>query len=291
MKFIGYTFTYNESALVPYVMPYFERMGLDRLIVFDNYSTDNTVELLSKYSFVEIRMRDTNGIFDEAGRRDMHLDIFEESKRMTKDGEWVWMAYLDFDEVIYCSAEASFRDFLEWQVYGGYNCFDGRMLQLSYMGNQSTALEYVNNGNLIHTLNGVRGSWWTKEGRKPTLIFVNDIKHIWTSGGNHYMIVEPEEGKPIVNLANNGDLHAFHLKFIDFEALKAKKLGYGSERKDVNEYKFKYLDDSYYNSIVGSSFPLDIYFALSCLSSQKEIIKQGMWYGEGIYDNKDFGLK
>lgn len=69
MKLIGYTCTFNEAGMVPYVMPYVERMGYDKFIVYDNMSTDNTVELLSKYPFVEIRYYDTNGKFDDNAKR------------------------------------------------------------------------------------------------------------------------------------------------------------------------------------------------------------------------------
>ena len=52
MKLIGMTLTYNESKMIPYIMPYYERLGFDILIIYDNESTDNTVELLKQYSFM-----------------------------------------------------------------------------------------------------------------------------------------------------------------------------------------------------------------------------------------------
>ena len=66
MKIAGVTLCFNESNMVKYVMPYWERIGIDKLIVYDNMSTDNTVELLSKYPFVEVRTFDTGGKFDDA---------------------------------------------------------------------------------------------------------------------------------------------------------------------------------------------------------------------------------
>ena len=61
---VGVTCTYNEAEMVPYVMPYVERMGYDKFIVYDNESTDNTVELLKQYPFVEVRTYKTNGSFN-----------------------------------------------------------------------------------------------------------------------------------------------------------------------------------------------------------------------------------
>jgi len=61
IKILGVTFTYNNEDKIPYVMPYYERMGIDKLVVYDNGSTDRTVEMLSNYPFVEIRSYKTDG--------------------------------------------------------------------------------------------------------------------------------------------------------------------------------------------------------------------------------------
>jgi hypothetical protein len=64
MKILGITTTYNISEKIPYVMPYYERMDIDKLIIYDNHSTDDTVEKLSKYPFVEIRYYETDSFND-----------------------------------------------------------------------------------------------------------------------------------------------------------------------------------------------------------------------------------
>jgi hypothetical protein len=61
IKLYGMTLTYNESKMIPYIMPYYERLGFDKLVIYDNESTDNTVDLLKKYPFVEIRTFKTEG--------------------------------------------------------------------------------------------------------------------------------------------------------------------------------------------------------------------------------------
>lgn len=65
MKLFGCTVVKNEEEMIPYVMPYVERLGYDKFVVYDDNSTDNTVEKLLKYPFVEIRqMKETNNLAD-----------------------------------------------------------------------------------------------------------------------------------------------------------------------------------------------------------------------------------
>lgn len=98
MKIAGVTLCYNESKMVKYVMPYWERMGIDKLIVYDNLSTDNTVELLKKYPFVEVRSFDTGGKFDDKRNSQIKADAAKE----LRDAGYDWVCCTDFDEVIYC---------------------------------------------------------------------------------------------------------------------------------------------------------------------------------------------
>ena len=102
VKLFGYTCTYNESMMIPYVMPYVERMGYDKFIVYDNESTDNTVELLKKYPFVEVRTYNSNGKFSDEKRNHLLIESYQECSNFDNDGDPIWMTWTDFDEVIYC---------------------------------------------------------------------------------------------------------------------------------------------------------------------------------------------
>lgn len=108
MKIAGVTVCFNESKMVKYVMPYWERMGIDKLIVYDNMSTDNTVELLQKYPFVEIRSFDTGGKFNDREHSKLKDKTIEELKSQGYD--WIYSG--DFDEVIYCE-NPNFREELQ----------------------------------------------------------------------------------------------------------------------------------------------------------------------------------
>ena len=102
MKLFGCTFVKNEEEMIPYVMPYIERLGYDKFVVYDDGSTDNTVEILSKYPFIEIRH--STGTHDDFDWRKCKVQIsfYEECWEYIhkNNNEDVWMTFTDFDEVL-----------------------------------------------------------------------------------------------------------------------------------------------------------------------------------------------
>ena len=88
MKIAGVTLCFNESNMVKYVMPYWERIGIDKLIVYDNMSTDDTVKLLQQYPFVEVRTFDTNGKFDDFENK--YYEDFDEEDYDEYDEDEDW---------------------------------------------------------------------------------------------------------------------------------------------------------------------------------------------------------
>lgn len=95
---IGITFTNNEETIVPYVMEYWKKIGVDKLVVYDNESEDNTVSLLKQYPFVEIKSWSTNGVFDEIALTQKRNNVWK-----TEEADWVILT--DFDEVPYCETD------------------------------------------------------------------------------------------------------------------------------------------------------------------------------------------
>lgn len=71
---------------------------VDKLVVYDNMSTDNSRELLSKYNFVEIRDYNTGGIYEDLDLIRMKNNVWKESI----NSEYDWCIVCDFDECLYC---------------------------------------------------------------------------------------------------------------------------------------------------------------------------------------------
>ena len=204
IKILGVTVTYNNEDKIPYVMPYYERIGIDKLIVYDNGSTDRTVELLSKYPFVEIRTYYTDK-YDERKILEFKTNIQNEFA-----GQYNWCISTYFDEVFYCERdirEVLYEKMLEGKTYflkTGLNIFS-RTFPPTY------------NGKLIHENVG-RGSLWTSDdgimgiyGTKAELFDMQKLKVTYDYLGCHkcsfWGQISPFED----------EISFFHLKFIDFD--------------------------------------------------------------------------
>ncbi len=214
MKLFGLTFTYNEEAMIPYVIPYLKRMGFNKLIVYDNQSTDNTVKLLKQESFIEIRTLNTNGSKSNKSIIEKKNEVWKEFKKYTEN-EDVWMFISDFDEVVY---KKDFKRELEKYSKLGYNYLNQDMFETI-----SESFPPIN-GKLLHE-NVSGGNFWGSTctgGCKMTLFKINDFERICYVPGAHRVTVNMN--KQSKSLSSCG-FKSFHIKYIDKEyCLKRKNL-------------------------------------------------------------------
>ena len=272
MKILGFTCTYNEEGLIPYVMPYVEAFGYDKFIVYDNMSTDRTVELLKEYPFVEIIPWDTKGQFNEDRKCQLQRRSFDFCKGIASVGtskeELVWMTWTDFDEVLFCNTDGDFRAILEGDyTVRKYNYYCKNMINLlppKGMEDLSPS-EYFQGGRLIHGCPNMRGTVWVG-GMKPTMMAVNDFERINPFPGNHYLNVLPRLGKTPKNYDDCCRIYSFHLKFIDKKLLEKKWEGYGV-RGSESYLKQAESIDRIYEGQLSLSFPLENYFLADFLDS------------------------
>ena len=272
MKIIGYTCTYNEADYIPYVMPYVEAMKYDKFIVYDNCSTDNTVELLSKYPFVEIRKWDTGGNFDDTAKKNLQMESFKEAYRMakvgTKEEELVWMSWTDFDEVIFISAIGDFKQLISGDYnVRKYNAFYKPMLNL-FCPNMITEeiKKEIKDKKFAHGISGVRGSVWCC---KPLMWAVNDFSGVRFFEGNHYCVMKMREGRTLKNYDDICMLHAFHLKWFDKDVARKKFETYAERDGAGKDYERLIPDfDEMYLRGVSTSFPVENYFLGDFLQSK-----------------------
>lgn len=243
MKIIGITTTYNVSEKIPYVMPYYERMEIDKLIVYDNGSTDNTIELLSRYPFIEIRYFDTNNSFDDNA-------ILEIKNTVWRDyiDEYDWCIVCDFDEVLY--SKRNFKEVLQEKSMEGKTYLDKIALNLISRTfptiDDGLIHEKIDYGSIwdcddffIKDENGIieRNNKFELCGVYGNKIILFDIKKtdiIYTTIGGHECKFNSKN-----NFSFDDDISFFHLKYIDFDYILKNSKEYGD--RIVGSTRYDYL--------------------------------------------------
>lgn len=261
---IGITCTYNEADMVPYVMPYVERMGYDKFIVLDNESTDNTVELLKQYPFVEVRTYSTNGVFDDDKRSKKTLEVLQEfhSETFEEENKKIYcLTITDFDEVLFLTSPHTYP-FKAWiynrYAYGKENFFQDTMINL-LPPKRDISEDFYKNDKYVHLHEDMKCNYWTVYGDKTTLIILNDFETIQITPGNHSIFLKPEKGKKISNLKNTNELFGFHLKYIDKNIIEKKHSGVKDRHYHSNSAYISNIEDIY-DALYTTAFPLCDFF-------------------------------
>ena len=95
MKIEAYIICWNEARILPWVLQYWHAAGIDKLIVYDNGSTDDTLAILDDFPLTtEVRHFDTGGLFDDRKHREIKNTCWRDS-----DADWVFVG--DADEVLF----------------------------------------------------------------------------------------------------------------------------------------------------------------------------------------------
>lgn len=113
MKYKVYWITLckNEEDIIPFCIQYWSRMA-DKVIVYDNHSTDSSIELLSKYDWIDIRT------FDSEGQNDIIQKQVKEKAYLEFKDQCDILIISDMDEVFYFN---DFKAVLDVFTSGGYN--------------------------------------------------------------------------------------------------------------------------------------------------------------------------
>ena len=119
LKVEWYTTTFNEEVQLPFAIEYWKQFinyDVDfHVNVFDNFSTDNTVEILSKYPWITVFKFDTQGLMDEEA-----LTYIRNNCWINSDADWVMMT--DLDEVFYSKDIISELKAMKEKGVGAVSC-------------------------------------------------------------------------------------------------------------------------------------------------------------------------
>lgn len=95
MKIHVYTMVWNEEAILPYFLRHYGGFA-DRIVAYDNQSSDRTPEILRDHPKVETITLDSGGVLHEAALMALRNQVWKGSRG---DADWVVIA--DADEFLY----------------------------------------------------------------------------------------------------------------------------------------------------------------------------------------------
>lgn len=126
----------NEEEIIPWCIRYWSRIA-DKVIVYDNHSTDSSVELLSKYDWIEIRTFDSGGKQNDIIQKEVKEKAYLEFK-----DECSMLICTDMDEIFYFKDfETIARAFID----GEYDCLVTPICSLC-----EDSMPKVEEGKLLH---------------------------------------------------------------------------------------------------------------------------------------------
>ena len=112
LKVCWITLCKNEEDIIPFCIQYWKRVA-DKVVVFDNFSTDEAIELLAKYDWIEIRY------FESDGQNDPIQKTLKEQAYLHYKNDYDIIIISDMDEVFYFN---DFKAVSEAFIGGGYSC-------------------------------------------------------------------------------------------------------------------------------------------------------------------------
>ena len=229
MKLDWYTLCYNEEFIIPWIIQYWEKIrkdGIDlHIYVWDNYSTDRSVELLSKYDWITINYFKTEGQ-DDSAQAIIKNTVWKNSK-----GKADFVCVSDFDEIIWSNDLVSE---LQYMKDNGYNVLGTKWY--AFCGDE---IPVYTEDKYLHQLVGKGYKQYInhvpryKDLGKFMIIDPNKIDDMGFSVGNH--ICNPQ---PYMKLYVSDKILAFHINkglSEDFFVNRRKIMG-----KNLSENNRKY---------------------------------------------------
>ena len=115
MKILTIIVSFNGEALLPHILKHYSSF-CEKVIVFDNESTDNSLQVIKKFKKAEARVFSTGGKLDDRE----NTRIKNEEWKPYKD-EFDLVICVDLDELVYHKNGTG--EFLEKKFKEGYNLF------------------------------------------------------------------------------------------------------------------------------------------------------------------------
>ena len=117
MKLWVYTFCWNEEKIIPYFLRHYgEWLCAEKIVIFDNESTDNSLGEINRWGHLDIEVRpySTADMHSELGAmKPLRDECWQEAR-----GKADWVAIVDMDEFIFHNDIFGFLDRCESRGIG-----------------------------------------------------------------------------------------------------------------------------------------------------------------------------
>lgn len=226
---VWYVLCWNEMPILPFMIDYWKQIAR-KVIVYDNNSTDGSLEYLSTFDWIEVRPYpiDTNNTLND----DIHCKIKNECWKEQKNNNVDFVIVSDLDEIIWANDLYSMFKIIKDNNYGIIKPEAYDFVSLTFPIHQSDLLLHE------QIQNCYRFSFWDK----CILFNPNLVQEINYGPGCHkckpVLINKDIKGALVKNL------YLFHFKYLSPEYLVIKRLaskGRLSEINKKNNWGFEYL--------------------------------------------------
>lgn len=95
MEILVIAICYNEKILAPHFLKHYEKF-CSKLLIYNNHSTDDSIEILKKSSKSEIVCFDSSNTLNDQTHIDIKNEVWKKYKHL-----YDWIICIDFDEFLY----------------------------------------------------------------------------------------------------------------------------------------------------------------------------------------------
>jgi hypothetical protein len=137
-----YALCWNEEKILPFMLDY-NGQFIDKIYIYDNYSTDNSTKILSKRSNVEVIQFQTDNTFNDIIHTDIKNNCWKKSR-----GRADYVIVCDVDEFLYHPQLTEFlrkslKERITFFTPTGYNMYSNNFPEYQ---SKKSIVEMVKNG-------------------------------------------------------------------------------------------------------------------------------------------------